>query len=158
MKPAPISVYDGTNPFEDPIVVLDLGSLGGQTAELRAWVDSRYHRGVELGVFEARDVTLDPDTELLVAVDRRTLTRTGFATVYEIEGNRLWVAQLWVEEDRRRQGIAIEILDRAIDVARARGHDAVLLGRAEHNAPMLALLEGAGWKVEHVVLSLKVQP
>lgn len=144
--------------FDVPIVVLDLGRLGDQPAELRCHVADRYRQGVALGVFEERVDGPDADAEILVATDRRTGGGVGFATFYEIDDNRLWIGQIWVEQDRRRQGIALELLDRAIDVARARGFHAVLLGRAEHNTAMLALLEGAGWRVEHVVHSLEVTP
>ncbi len=146
------------NPFEHTIVVLDLGRLGDQAPDLRRYVEERYRWGVTLGVFQERVDGPDDGAEVLVAIERRTGGRAGFATFYEINDNRLWVGQLWVDEAFRRQGIALEILDRAIDVARARGLDAVLLGRAETNAPMLALLEGAGWKVDHVVHSIKVTP
>ncbi len=144
--------------FDDPIVVLDLGRLGGQASDLRRYVEECYRRGVALGVFQERVDGPDDDAEILVAIDRRTGNRAGFATFYEIDDNRLWVGQLWVDEAWRRRGIALEILDRAIEVARARGFHAVLLGRAETNAPMLALLEGAGWTVDHVVHRIKVTP
>lgn len=149
-RPAP------DNTFEHPIVVLDLGPLDRQDAELRRHVVDRFRQGVALGVFEDSADGPDGDAELLVAVDRATGGRAGFATFCEINGGRLWIQLLWVEPERRREGIAQELLDRAIDVARARGFSAVLLGRMENNAPMLAVLESAGWKVEHVVHGIEV--
>lgn len=154
---------DGAAVFDSPVRIACLGRLGDQARELLDHVADRCRQGVAIGVFQERVDGPDPDAEVLVAIDTRqpdTGPRRwmGFATFYEINENRLWVAQLWVDEDCRKQGIATALLDRALDVARERGHDAVLLGRAEHNRPMKSLLERSGWQVDHIVHSLKVTP
>lgn len=148
---------DSAGVFDDPVRIACLGRLRDQPRELLDHVADRYRQGVALGVFQERVDGPDPGAEMLVATDQRKPGRVvGFATFYEINDNRLWVAQLWVDEDCRRQGIASELIERAFSVAHERILNAVLLGRAQHNIAMAALLEGAGFQVDHIVHSIKV--
>jgi GNAT superfamily N-acetyltransferase len=80
----------------------------------------------------------------------------GFATFYEVNDNRLWLDVLWVEKAWRRAGIAQRLLEAVRQAARERKLRSVLLGRFAGNTPMAALLERAGWPVDHVVHSRKV--
>jgi GNAT superfamily N-acetyltransferase len=126
-----------------------------QDPSILALITDRLAVGVRMGVFQAGPDGLRPDSSAILAIDGDKTV--GFATFYEVEGDRLWVHLLWVDEDYRRQGIATDLLQQLEMVAAERGVRSVMLGCMPGNAAMAALLRHEGWPVDHVVYSKPVE-
>ena len=78
----------------------------------------------------------------------------GFATFYETTEGRLWLDVLWVERAWRRRGVGRQLLEAVRQAARLAELAGVACGHAEHNATMIALMQRAGWAVDHIVRSI----
>jgi GNAT superfamily N-acetyltransferase len=88
----------------------------------------------------------DPRSHLLVALDDEEIV--GWAYGYELlrpEGRwMMFMQQIDVVVDRRREGIGRALLDRFVEIARSKGHQRMWLYTAAGDAVARRLYRGAG--------------
>jgi len=78
----------------------------------------------------------------------------GFATWYETNTKQLWLDVLWVDPAWRRRGVAMRLLEAVRQASRQAKLRGVATGHFEGNAPMVALMQRAGWPVDHIVRAI----
>jgi GNAT superfamily N-acetyltransferase len=94
-----------------------------------------------------------PTVESLAAVLSRgpSLVAVDGATVVGlVQGNGGWVSHLYVDPDRWRTGIGVQLHDAAIARIRGEGHATARLWVLRDNALARAMYERRGWKLTAV--------
>ena len=115
----------------------------------------RFRAAQRAGNIPRRPAPRDDDS---VVVARDGETFAGFATYYPVNDKRLWLDVLWIEPNHRRRGVAVRLLHEVELAAQRRHLRGLLLGHDQNNAAMTALMQHAGWPVDHIVRSKEVRP
>lgn len=141
--------------YDQPLSIVYLQQLR-ESPQLRTFVHDRLRQARLADAIADRQPPGD-DCGVAIAV-ARSGHWAGFATFYETTDGRLWLDVLWVEPAWRRRGAGRLLLEAVRQAARSAGLAGVACGHAEHNAPMVALMQRAGWAVDHIVRSIGVTP
>lgn len=142
----------GDDFYKQALSVVYLDRLGDHP-QARTFVHDRTHQAQLIGVIPADRKPPADDSSIAIAV-APSGHWAGFATFYETSDGRLWLDVLWVEAAWRRRGVGRQLIEAVRTAARSAQLAGVALGHAELNAPMIALMQRAGWKVDHVVRSI----
>lgn len=141
--------------YDQPLSIVYLRQMR-ESPQLRTFVHDRLRQAQRADAIPDRQPPGD-DCGVAIAV-AGSGHWAGFATFYETTDGRLWLDVLWVEPAWRRRGAGRLLLEAVRQAARSSGLAGVACSHAEHNAPMVALMQRTGWAVDHIVRSIGATP
>jgi ribosomal protein S18 acetylase RimI-like enzyme len=105
----------------------------------------------------------DPDGRVLVAEDEQTILGYAYVALEplswkELRGPAGFVHDIAVREDARRSGIAVKLMQAAVEWLRGRGAPRVILWTAAQNAVAQELFTGLGFRKTMVEMTMELTP